>query len=654
MTRHFRRGAVPAVWLTIFLAACIGILAALGAVLFSFLIEFFTSVTLRPALALTTRGPWGWLAVALVPALGLLIVAWFTRRFAPEAEGHGVPEVIAAVARKDGIIRPRVAVVKILASGFCIGTGGSVGREGPIVQIGSSLGSLAGQLFKLSPPNVKVLVAAGAAAGISATFNAPLAGVVFASEIILGSFAVESLTPIVVASVLADVVQTHIGEHGLDAAFPHIYYAYAGSLEQLPSYVLLGVVCGLAAVGFTKLLYFSEDRARRWLPRWWLRALVLGVCVGALAVAFQRPPPNLSPGAVREAGETGRDLPPLLGVGYGAVNHALHLVVREPGLMGTSSSPESPASPGSPSGTGSPEGREAAAGSRGRSDSMVRLAPGDLLAEFWWLLPLALLKPLATSLSLAGGGSGGIFAPSLFIGAMTGGAFGVACNLVLPEWSGNPGLYAIVGMGAVVAGTTHGVLSATLIVYEMTNDYQIILPIMVAAGLSSVIAQFVDPESIYYKKLSRRGESIARGHDMHRLEHIMVRDVMIREFPTVRQTDNASEIIRVARANTHIESLPVMDQRGKLLGIIRPEDLHRVLDTDIEPHLLQADDIALMSPISVSPDANLLEALRDFGTRDVETLPVVEGRGASARLVGLLVRADVIRRYRLELLRHRS
>lgn len=634
LTRHLERGTIPAIPLMIVLAAGIGVLAAGGAALFTILIDFFTDTTVRPVLNLAGRHPGWWFVLCGVPAAGLLAVSWFTRRFAPEAEGHGVPEVITAVARKDGVIRPRVALVKILASGLCIGTGGSIGREGPIVQIGSSLGSVAGQTFRLSPPNIKILVAAGAAAGISATFNAPLAGVVFASEIILGSFAVQSLTPIVVASVLADVVQTHVGEHGLNAAFPNIHYTYEGALEQLPSYILLGLLCGLAAVGFTKLLYAIEDLAKAWLPRWWARALVLGLLVGGIGVAFSRPPPTMSVAAQREAAEEGHPLPPLFGVGYGAVNHALHLmrVGEEADWVAPRAGLQRVPDP----------------------DAFVTLDRQALLAELWWLLPLALLKPLMTSLTLGGGGSGGIFAPSLFIGAMTGGVFGILCNLLFPQWSASPGLYAIVGMGAVVAGTTHGVLSAVLIVYEMTNDYQIILPIMAAAGLSSVIAQLIDPESIYYKKLSRRGETIARGHDMHHLEHIMVRDVMIREFPTVRNSDNASEIIRVARANSHIESLPVMDDKDQLVGIIRPEDLHRVLDTDIAPHLLQAEDVALMTPVSLSPDANLLEALRDFGTRDIETLPVVEGKGKTRRIVGLLVRADVIRRYRLELLRHSS
>jgi CIC family chloride channel protein len=263
-------------------------------------------------------------------------------------------------------------------------------------------------------------------------------------------------------------------------------------------------------------------------------------------------------------------------------------------------------------------------------------------------LPLAFLKPLVTSFTLGGGGSGGIFAPSLFIGATLGGAFGLLLNLLVPGVSAHPGVYAIVGMGAVVAGTTHGTLSGILIVYEMTGDYRIILPIMITAGLAGVVARLIDPESIYLKKLSRRGESVARAHDTHRVEHVMVR-----RFPTVRNTDNLEAIIRTARANPHIESLPVMDENDRLVGIIRPVDLDRVLHSDMQPQLVNADDIALRTLISVDPNENLLEALRDFGMSDVETLPVEQGTGKSRRLIGLLLRSDAMRRYREEMLRPR-
>jgi CIC family chloride channel protein len=316
-------------------------------------------------------------------------------------------------------------------------------------------------------------------------------------------------------------------------------------------------------------LYYIEDIGKRHIPKWWVRSLVFGTIVGMSGVIYQNVPPTLSLSAKHDIETRGSPLPPLFGVGYGVVDHALHL-----------------------ENTAQPKSKESAeAGTI--FDKSVMLDKAGMLAELWWLLPLAVLKPLMTSLTLGGGGSGGIFAPSLFLGATLGASFGILCNVFIPEWSANPGVYAIVGMGAVVAGTTQGMLSAILIVYEMTNDYHIILPIMAAAGLSSLIARYIDPESIYIKKLSRRGETIARGLDLERMEHIMVRDVMIRKFPAVKPTDNLTEIIRVAEENSHFESLPVIDNENRLLGIIRPEDLHNMLDSDMPPQLLNAGDMAL-------------------------------------------------------------
>ena len=628
------RGHVPATSITILLACVIGVLGGYGAVFFTFLIHFVQRWTLEPFVHLADHNPWWWIGVACVPALGLLAVSWFTRRYAPEAQGHGVPEVILAVARNDGVIRPRVSMVKILASGVCIGTGGSIGREGPIVQIGSSLGSMFGQWCGLTPRHIKMLVAAGAAAGISATFNAPLAGVIFASEIILGSFAIESITPVVVASVLANVVQEYAGEHGFQPAFPYVYHEFHGAWHQLPSYFLLGILCGLAAVMFTKMLYGIEDLGNKWLKSWTARALIFGGIVGVIGVAYPSLPPQISPWTKKQIIEHGPPIPALFGVGYRAVDHTLHLETEANDEAQTKR-----------------DGRDIVpARERARIEAQEKtliLDRQQMLGQLWWLLPLAFLKPLLTSLTLGGGGSGGIFAPSLYIGAALGASFGIVSNLLFPGLSADPGAYAIVGMGAVVAGTTHGPLSAIVIVYEMTGDYRIILPIMVTAGLAGVVAGLIDPESIYFKKLSRRAENVARAHDMHRLEHIMVRNVMLRHFPTVKNTDTAVEIIRVARANAHIESLPVMDENDKLVGIISPADLHRVLDSDVPPQLINADDIAMRAPFSLSTNANILEALRDFGASDIESLPVEQ----DGKIVGLLLRSDVMRRYREEMLR---
>ncbi|MEC7502111.1 MAG: chloride channel protein [Planctomycetota bacterium] len=616
--------------LTISLSCVIGIAAGYGAVIFNALIARIASFSVQQAYALAVSTWSFWILLAVTPAIGLLLVAWITRRFAREAQGHGVPEVISAVAHDDGIIRPRVALVKVLASALCIGTGGSVGREGPIVQIGAALGSLAGQIFDISPRHLTILVAAGAGAGISATFNAPLAGVMFASEIILGSFAVESLAPIVIACVLAQVIHVQASGAGWWPAFGELRYEFLGDWGELPSYILFGMLCGLVAVSFTKMLYRCEDLAEKKLTTWWKRALLLGLLVGVIGVGYELVLPRIAPPIDREI-----KTPALFGVGYEVVHRALRMQNDQKPVELPVEDSKRDATNGAP------------------TSEKIPLDKSRMQAQLFWFLPLVLLKPLLTSLTLAGGGSGGIFAPSLFLGASLGTSFGLICNLLFPDFSANPGVYAIVGMGAVVAGTTHGLLSAILIVYEMTGDYRIILPIMIAAGLSSWVSRYIDPESIYMKKLARRGETLTRGLDMQALEHVRVRDVMIQNFPTVSYADTLEQIIGVARSNLHIESLPVMDADETLIGIIRAEDLHRVLDADLEPHLVNAEDIVMKSRLSVSPEMNLLEAMRDFGSWDVETLPVETHSGSARRLVGLLLRADVLSRYRREMLRAR-
>lgn len=638
---HIKRGTIPAQPLTITLAGIVGILAGYSSIFLTMMIHWVEDWTIRPAMQLAHYHWIGLIAMVISPVLGLMVVSWYTRKYYPEAVGHGVPEVIKAIARKDGVIRPPVAVVKLLASGLCIGTGSSIGREGPIVQIGAAFGSTAAQIFQLSARNIKVLAAAGAAAGISATFHAPIAGVIFASEIILANFAVESLSAIVIAAVLANVVQQNQG--GLSPEFPHIQHKFDGAYHELPSYIFLGIICGLMAVGFTKLLYWFEDQSEFWIPRHWVRSIACGLLLGVVGTTFyvlypvapaQSVVAHQEPGQHASNGETSRHdrdnrqpIPALYGTGYAAISHTLHLEnaqkLTDADVDGTDSQHQN-----------------------------IRLSRDQMWEHLIWLLPLVLLKPFLTSACLAGGGSGGIFAPSLFIGATTGAVIGLLLNLFAPEWCDHPGAYALVGMGAVVAGTTHGTLSAIVVVYELTDDYRIILPIMAAAGISSLIARWVDPESIYEKKLSRRGESIARSHDLHHIENVAVRDVMIRKFPTVKHTDNVMQIIKIARENPHIESIPVMNEDGTLHGIIRPEDLHRVLDTDVSPYLVNAHDIAMISPIAVSPDENLLEALRDFGTRDVGTLPVEIQTAGKRVLIGLLIRADVMARYREELLKN--
>ncbi|RMH12987.1 MAG: chloride channel protein, partial [Gemmatimonadetes bacterium] len=344
----------------------------------------------------------------VVPAVGMVIVAWMVRRFAPEAGGHGVPEVQYAVARKGGRIRPRVAIVKALASALSIGTGGSVGREGPIVQIGSALGSTVGQAVGMGPEQLRVLVAAGAAGAIGGTFNAPVAGVMFAVEVILVSFAARSLGLVVIASMTATAfTQATLGRA---PAFELVQPFTLASEREFALYVVLGVLMGALAVVYTRVIYGFEDLFDGWRAPWWAKALTGGLAVGALGYF----------GSAH-----------IFGVGHEGVELALHGGL----VLGT-------------------------------------------------MLLLVLLKMLATSITLAAGGSGGVFAPALFIGAMAGGAFGLLVHGWFPAWTAPPGAYALVGMAAVFGGAAHAPVTAIVVLFEMTDNYEIVLPLMLSVVLS--------------------------------------------------------------------------------------------------------------------------------------------------------------------------
>ena len=309
----------------IILACAIGFAGGSVSLVFAWLIQAIQTCTLVPFLNMT--GPWR-VGICFVPVAGLICVAWVTHRM-PEVAGFGIPEVIAAVARKDGVIRFRIILAELFSSALCIGTGGSVGREGPIVQIGSALGSSAGQLFGLSAPKLKTLVACGAAAGISATFNAPLSGVVFAGQIILGNFAVRSLTPVVISSVIANLIEDLFGQHGRNPVFQQLDYEYYGNLTELPLYFVLGAACGLLSIGFSRLIYSTEDIVHRWLPAWWVRAVVAGTILGLVGGFFPSWPPSKSDSPAAQNGQA--RMSPVFGVGYEVVDHALHLCNQELG-----------------------------------------------------------------------------------------------------------------------------------------------------------------------------------------------------------------------------------------------------------------------------------------------------------------------------------
>ena len=551
--------------LIIALAIAVGLLTGLGAVLFRWLILssrdlFFGSLPLATSLF---GFPRHWF-IPLIPMIGGILVGPIVFKFSTEARGHGVPEVMSAVALQGGVIRPRVSLAKSVASAICIGSGGSAGREGPIVQVGSAIGSTIGQMFRLSGNRVKVLVGCGAAAGIASVFNAPIAGVIFSLEIILGDFTIKTFSPVILASVLASVVSRYF--LGNNPAFNVPHYTLVSAWE-IPMYILLGMLAGIVAFIFIKGLYWTEDIFEGWkIPD------LAKPAIGGLLLGF-----------------AGLLTPQIFSDGYEAISAALH---------------------------------------------------GEI---FWGLMVvLIFMKVLATSLTLGSGNSGGIFAPSLFMGAMAGGFFGTVMNHLFPNVTAPPAAYAIVGMGAVMAGSTHATITAILIIFEMTGDYRIILPMMVATVFSTLVSMRLSKESIYTLKLVRKGIKIRAGKDVELLTEIKVAHVMDTKFTAIPIHLSLSGVMRLMEESKDT-SFPVME-KDRLYGILTFQDLRSILTQPVVPALIIASDMATRDLITVTREENLYQALQKFGHKDIDMLPVIE-KAEPTKLIGVLRRGDVMAFY---------
>jgi len=548
------------------LAVIVGLGGGFGAIGFRYLIGIVQSIYYgSEGILLDVVQSSPWYQKVWVPAAGGLIVGPLVYFLAREAKGHGVPEVMEAVALRSGVIRRRVVLIKSLASAICIGTGGSVGREGPIVQIGSAIGSTLGQILKISADRMRTLVGCGAAAGIAATFNAPIAGSMFALEIILGNFGLATFSPIVISSVVA----TAVSRHFLGDVPAFIVPAYElVSAWELPIYVILGMFCAVVAVTFTRVLYLAEDAFDDLKFPEYLKAVLGGLLLGVIALYF----------------------PHILGVGYGAMD--LCLVQK---------------------------------------------------LSWWLMLLLVLLKIAATSITIGSGGSGGIFAPSLFLGAMAGGFFGKILHGIFPGITAPPGAYSIVGMGAVVSGTTHGPLSAILIILEMSGDYKIILPLMIACIISSLASGQLLKDSIYTLKLARRGVNIRAGKEVNILKSISVKEVMNPEPETIPENLALGRIAEKISKSKY-NSFPVVDKKGNLTGILSFLDYHDAAFDENLRGLVVAKDLATPKVVTIFLDDNLYDALEKITLKDFSILPVVSTDDPS-QLVGILTRRDIMGAY---------
>jgi len=541
---HGRRVSPFASWLRgsrfglFALAVVVGIGAGLGAVVFRYLVEAVTWLATgrdefgQAGHVGSTHLPWLGLGFfVLVPAVGGLLYGPLVYRFAREARGHGVPEVMVAVAEKGGRIRPQVSVVKALASALTIGTGGSVGREGPIVQIGSALASSLGQWVRTPESRLRILVACGAGGGIAATFNAPITGVFFAVEIILRELAGDALFAVMLSAMVADAVAIPIlGDARFLQKFP-----LGIKLDNPADYLLVAVLAVLAALlgrAFTVVLYAVEDLCDRvWQPRpEWARPAAGGLLVGLLLLA----------------------LPQLYGVGYPV---------------------------------------------------MFKAVAGDY--GVWFLLLLLVGKLVATSLTLGVGGSGGVFAPSLFVGLMAGTAYGLVVDHLFGPGAGDPALYAAVGMAGVFCSATRAPLTSLASVVEMTGAYGLTLPVMLTAGVSTAVSRALSYGTIYTTKLLRRGQDVDRIAPWRAFTQLTAAGAMHRfARPLVVPTATAADVARGA---------------AELDGAITGE----------------------REPQAVFESESIVDVMRHLETHRRDGLPVVSEDGR--RLEGWITNASILR-----------
>lgn len=493
------------------------------------------------------------------------VAAWaIARRFAPEVAGDGVPEATAALTVRAGYLPTRSAPLKILVTGLTVGVGGSAGREGPIVQVGSSIGSSIARHSGLGEDRVRSLVAAGAGAAIGASFNAPIAGMLFAMEVILGNFALRHLNAVVVASVAAAVTtRSIVGEDLILAAFPY----RVGDARELGLYALLGVAAALVGWLFLVIVHRAETLAV--VRRSWMRPLLFGLAVAAMGFMEPR----------------------ILGTGQGFVRSLLNLI---------------------------------------SSGSIV-----------WYvLLGIVGVKILATALTMGSGGSGGAFMPSLFIGATIGVAF---VEMVQPIWQVStlqPGSFAVVGMAATFAAVARAPLTAILIVFEITQDYGLVLPLMLAASLATFLADRFHRESVYTMALKRMGVRLTRRSEVDLLDTVMVSDV-VRPDPIAIGADATTEEVQRMMDEHRLHGLPVVDAAGRLVGVITISDIMR---SGGPSATVGAADAMTPRPVTVTPSTPISQVLERMASLGIGRVPVVE-ENDPVRLIAMFRREDAVRAY---------
>ncbi|MEM7172954.1 MAG: chloride channel protein [Pseudomonadota bacterium] len=551
------------------LAVIIGLASGLAAVLFRHAIRLIQEGTFgfgsEKVASLAAQLPW-W-QIMLVPTAGGLLVGLLVYHFMPDRRPQGVANVMEASALKDARMSLKDGLKAALVSATSIGCGASVGREGPVVHLGACLGSWVARQLHLGRSLSRTLLGCGVAAGVAASFNAPIAGTFFALEVVVGHYALSAFAPIVIASVTGTLVS-----HAAFGDFPAFILPETwriASLWEFPAFALLGVVSAAAAILFMKSIIFTEDVIKKVPVPSWSRPAIGGLAVGAIAVFF----------------------PEVLGVGYESTDAAL-------------------------------------------SD----------LYPLWLLIALIGLKTAATAISLGSGFGGGVFSPSLFIGAMVGGAFGILATLVFPEQSSGHGAYTMIGMGAVAGAVLGAPISTILMIFEMTNDYELTIAVMIATVIASVITMQIHGRSFFTWQLERRGVSVTGGKETGLLRAIKVNSVMDRAFTTI-PVDASVDQVRHELQEAPWGELFVIEPDGRLTGVLTFTDLHEVAFDTSHDDELNAGMLARKRFPALQARDDLDTAVKLYSVTGEVHVPIVDDH-STMRMMGLAHEHEVMLAYR--------
>ncbi len=559
------------------IASVIGLLAGLCNIIFRTVVHWVDTIFLEGGKGLLgiEQGGWHLLLLPLIPISGMILLIPLSLLFPGEVNGYGFTKFLRKVNLEGGYIKARTIALKIITTALTIGTGNSAGVEGPIAAIGGAAGSQVGQFFRVSGSRMKVYIAAGAAGGIAGMFNAPIAGIFFASEIVLlGTFEISSFAALVIASALSTVVTR--AYYGENPAFPIPHYFMVNPFVEIPLYSLMALIIGLVAVFHIRIFYWVRDKYETLPLHPQLKPISGAFIIGCIAIAY----------------------PQIMGDGYGFIESVLN--------------------------------------------------GGGAISILFILI---FLKIIATAVTLGSGGAGGVFAPALFIGAMIGGCFGHVANLLFPTFTADPGAYATVGIGAFLAASTHAPMTAIFLLFEMTGNYLIIIPIMLTSIIGVMVAKKFNHDSIDTVDFTREGIDIHEGREAAIMKSVRVGKAITEDVDFISERANINHLLEIFRMAKNSFYFPVVDDSGRMTGIISMQDVKNILHrAEAERVCYLVGGICSRDVIMLTPDDSLYTAMQLFDVKGIEEIPVVEDL-ENKWVVGMLKRRDVIAAYNHEVLK---